>query len=207
MEMCKLLRQSTQTAHAQVESLPFTQAMARGDLSREQYLRAISAILPLHQRLEVELAENPEVTPYRPEMARSADLIADIRFWGGTMVEEFHPAISEWAMRLNALADLHSSAWLGALYVVEGSRLGSLMMARPLAKALGVPCELGNGLDYHLTGASHRMPAWKSLCAQMDAMVPTEEAAQIAVQGALATFQIFHDLYASLTEEPSLMSI
>ena len=80
----------------------------------------------------------------------------------------------------------HAAA-LGALYVVEGSRLGGVMLARRVADTLPAS----------YLGAKHERGEWRALLAAIEAEVGEERVAE-AVAGAHAAFA----LYAAAAGDP-----
>ena len=72
------------------------------------------------------------------------------------------------------------AAALGALYVVEGSRLGGVLLARRVATTLPAA----------YLGARHRQGEWRHLLAAIDATVGEDMVAE-AVTGAHAAFALY----------------
>lgn len=72
------------------------------------------------------------------------------------------------------------AAALGALYVVEGSRLGGIMLAR----------RVGDPLPSAYLGARHEQGEWRTLLAAIDDLVGEDGIAE-AVAGAHATFALY----------------
>ena len=79
------------------------------------------------------------------------------------------------------------AAALGALYVVEGSRLGGIMLARRVTDSLPAA----------YLGAKHEQGEWRALLATIDARIG-EAAIPEAIAGAHAAFA----LYAAAAGEP-----
>ena len=80
--------------------------------------------------------------------------------------------------------------------------MGSLFLAKSLARGLGVPAEPGCGLDYHLEGAAIRPRSWQSFKQQLDRIPFTTGQQTEIVDAAVATMQHLHGLYESCDVEP-----
>ena len=78
-----------------------------------------------------------------------------------------------------ALADA-DSGW-GALYVMEGSRLGGIMLAG----------RVGSEFPSAYLSARHAQGAWRALLFAIDAALVAPEAIERAVAGAKATFALY----------------
>ncbi|MBY0460520.1 MAG: biliverdin-producing heme oxygenase, partial [Gemmataceae bacterium] len=198
------LKSAIAGSHARIESLPLTTAMIGGQLGREAYLGLLAELESVHEPLEAELARHAGRVPiYRPDMARTEVLRRDRLALGGAgqlgapasdplaETRELIDRIREWA---NSDAVL----LLGVLYVFEGSRMGSLVLAKRLATSLGVPSEPGVGLDYHLDGAADRPRAWGRMKGALDALPLAPEQQDAVVAAATETMDRLCAIYAAL---------
>ena len=79
-----------------------------------------------------------------------------------------------------ALPHGEAAGW-GALYVMEGSRLGGIMLAR------SVPA----GMPAAYLGARHASGAWRNLLAAIDAAATSDAWIDAAITGARATFDLY----------------
>ena len=180
------LQAETQASHLTLEGrLPFGQA----DLTPEKYaqvLQAFSAVVPA---LEARLATLPISDAFDlPSRFRREALLADMQALGVAPL----PALHSWD-------DLTPAQGLGALYVLEGSRLGGAIIAREL-RALNLTPEHGAAYfapDPQLGGR------WKAFCAALEEQVAAEQGAGTQaddiVRGAEQTFQAFLDAWQSVT--------
>jgi heme oxygenase len=178
--------------------------MATGRIDRDTYAAGLGPLLALHKGLEAALAAAhgaPEVAAvYDPcRMTRGPLLAADRVALGevpapaaanvaiGRLADEFH----EWA-------EFRPWALIGALYVTEGSRMGSMLLARSLSAAFGVRPELGVGLDYHVAGIATRPADWQRFKAAVNAL-PLAPARAVEVLGAaVVTMNGLVEMYAAL---------
>jgi hypothetical protein len=99
---------------------------------------------------------------------------------------------------LEAIGQSHPAALVGALYVLEGSRMGSMMIGRQLAKAWQIPPVPGQGLDYHLDGIATRGAEWKAFRAAVDTHPAVQAVAEAVLQLATATMDGLLVLYSGL---------
>jgi heme oxygenase len=131
------------------------------------FLRAHARALPA---AEAALAARPGL----PDFRRRAPLLADDL----AALGEPAPAPLRFA-----LPEGEAAGW-GALYVVEGSRLGGIMLAR------SVPADLPAAY----LGARHRSGEWRTLLAALDqaaARAGTDRWIDEAIAGARATFDLY----------------
>ncbi len=165
MSLISLLRSRTAAAHETVDA-----AFGGFDLlDRAAYARFLTAhakALPIAEARAV--AVWPELRPRVPLLA-------------GDLAELGHAAP---LAATPAAANDDPRAW-GALYVVEGSRLGGGMLAR----------QVGEGLPTAYLAATHAPGEWRDIRSAIDAAGAgkDERWAEELVAGALETF----DLYAA----------
>ena len=102
------------------------------------------------------------------DRARAAVIERDLVALGAEPEAADHPATDDWLAAVGGHPE--PAAWLGVIYLFEGSRMGSMALLRPVARALGVPPAPGCGVDYHLDGAAGLMPRWQRFKAALDAL-------------------------------------
>jgi heme oxygenase len=192
------LRAATGETHARIEQLPLAAAMADGTVDRDDYVHLLRMLLGVHLGWEPCVAGSAACGHlWTPDMARVDAIRRDLTALGADPTPVSHPAARVWLAAAKEQAEVRPELWLGVLYLFEGSRMGSLAMARPLARALGVAPAPGNGLDYHLDGAAGRPMRFAKLKAAMDALALDRDEEQAAVRGAAATFQMLYRLYSA----------
>lgn len=199
MKLTDCLRQETRTLHQRLEQLPFAAAMVQGHVSRRAYGMLLGQLYYVHQTMEAALEQHTFTSPvYQQRLARGPIVLRDLNALGLPRPNHLLPETAELIACFHAWADRAPHALLGALYVFEGSRLGSMHLIGPLSQALAVAPELGRGLDYHLEGMAGRIPQWKAFQANLEAAANTEEQIAFVLEGATATFAGLCDLYAAL---------
>jgi heme oxygenase len=199
MDVLLRLREATAEIHRALEALPFATALVEGTVSRPAYAAALGQLWHVHHALEAELAGHLlGAVLFRPAMARCPALERDLAALGGAI-----PAVPDWAARqladrIRALGSASGWYLVGGLYVSEGSRMGSLYLLKPLARALAVPVAPGRGLDYHLDAAADRPAAWQEFRAALRSLALEPHDRDRLVEGAVATMKGLYDVYAAL---------
>lgn len=200
MDIMGQLRLAIDQTHQDIENLPYSRALLAGQLHRPAYLVSLGQLYHLHLNLECELGCHPQLlSVYRPGvMARGHLIERDLAALGG---QAGRPAAQTTRLitRFRAWSEEAPCALLGALYVFEGSRLGSLVLARSLARSLGVPAEPWRGLDYHIDAASERPRLWGEFKTAMNAVMLSDADRREVVDAAAATMSGLYDLYAALS--------
>lgn len=157
------LRATTGADHERVDA-----AFAGFDLAdREGYRGFLLAHARALPAAEAVLAAVPGLPAFRP---RTPLIAADLAAFGETM-----PAPLPFAVPGG-----DAGAW-GALYVVEGSRLGGTLLARSVAE----------GWPGGYLGAKHLSGEWRVLLAALDEAAVDDAWTQRAVEGARATFELY----------------
>jgi heme oxygenase len=197
MSLPDQLRTAISQLHQDIERTPLASAMMQSTLNRSTYAWWLYQIHSIHEVIESLVRELPffEQLPLVRAMDRTKDAAADIAelnvsgcHYNESYVEQF-------------LTDLESGAatkpWklLGAVYVLEGSRMGSLMLAKPIARALGVPPQMNVGLNYHLEGAAERPRLWQMFRGSLAQLSLTTEQQAEVQEVAIATMSCLYEMY------------
>lgn len=198
------MRAAISANHTAVEATPFATAMVSGRMTREHYAAALRGLHRLHAALESALATSQQCAAvaavYAPDRMNRADLIVgDLEALGFALdADEPNPEADELAAKFTRWAASAPHALLGALYVIEGSRMGSMVLARTLGPALGAGRGPGTGLDYHLDGIATRPQDWQRFRGTLAAL-PLSAAEQDAASAAAdETMQGLVAIYAAL---------
>ncbi len=199
LDLAGTLKTAIETLHRQIESTPYAQAIFTGSISPEDYARSLVQFLAIHESLEEQLAGHSELTIYDAEtMSRSATLRRDIAWWGGLVDECPMPATTNLIGSFEEWSAVSPIALIGALYVFEGSRMGSMILAGSLSRGLRVPAQPGKGLDYHVDGIADRPKNWRAFRESLNALELSPEDREILVASAVTTMSLLCDLYADL---------
>lgn len=204
MELLNRLRTAITDLHERIECLPLAAAMAQGTICREDYLALLDEMLAVHAALEDELGKHPALASVcdAPSMARCGAIRRDRAFLGGREPRPPLRATRHLAASLAGWSENAPEALLGALYVVEGSRMGSMVLFPALARALEVPAAPGYGLDYHCEGIESRPASWRRFKGALGACAFTPEQQDRVARGAAATMAGLYDLYSALGPAP-----
>ncbi|MGL4553825.1 MAG: biliverdin-producing heme oxygenase [Gemmataceae bacterium] len=194
------LQAAIRDLHTKIEELPVAQAMAGGTISRPEYGRLLVQMLHAHQALEAVLAEQPSLAGlYTPAMARTDDLLSDLAALGQPRGGRATPETLGFADEVAGWADDPSSL-AGCLYVLEGSRMGSMVLAPRLARAFGVPVAMGHGLDYHVRDLERRPVLWRGFKAALESLPLDAERLLAAAERTMFHLYVIYEASA----EPAL---
>jgi heme oxygenase len=198
MTLADQLRAAIRSHHDAIEETPLAVAMIRGTVTRDAYADWLGQMRHLHAGLEQTLADCAAVAAvYSPvEMTRSGMLERDMAVFGATEAPPWEPVarlterFAEWRV---------AAPWklIGVLYVLEGSRMGSMALLRPLAGAFGISPRPGVGLDYHLDGIATRPQKWQQFRAVLSTLPLTESQRADVTAAAVETMRALCELYTS----------
>ncbi len=200
------LRASISVQHETIENTPLSHAIIQAKISVADYGNLMRQMLEIHRSLEqqAKLAGLNEPL-YAPSMVRTPTISADLTALGfNEDTLSVLPETRQTINRMRQAAVENSMALLGVFYVLEGSRMGSLMIVKPLGIALNRELQPENGLDYHLAGAREtptRFRTWKSV---LDEYI-IARADQLAATTAAANFMNdLVDIYRAIPANPSV---
>lgn len=160
------LRKSISAEHDAIEQTPFSVALINGGLSRDVYALNLAQMLRIHHALEDRCEADSAFDAYFSAGMRRQEVIRrDLKQLG------FDPhsidLLDETQVIVRDISERHAVcplSLLGGIYVLEGSRMGSMVLAKPLAKCLQISGMPGSGIDYHVAGAREtpaRLKLWK----------------------------------------------
>lgn len=182
IELRARLREATAAAHERMHSHPGFGAAAAGHISRSAYRHLLQRLYGFHRAFERAMAAGAP-TRLGPR-GRSMWLVEDLRALGSAESEiAALPLCGEIAVpRSEAQA-------LGALYVLEGSTLGGVQIARALSASMPAPD--GAGRRFFLGyGAAHGA-MWRAFVEALESYANDPEGARQATEAAIATFDEF----------------
>ena len=135
------LKAATSLAHAQLQTTPFFVALPACQLPLESYVGQLRALAVIHAVLEPALAASSHpalVAVWRADMRKTPWLEQDLRYFAPRAVADLKEAVDE-ALRVAEQMRLWSVErplrLLGAVYVLEGSTLGGVLLGRQCARA------------------------------------------------------------------------
>jgi heme oxygenase len=193
------LRAAIAATHTSIEQTPLAAAMIGGTISRDEYADWLTSFAHLHAELESALADCPPAAGvYRPaDMARTPLLARDRQHFPLDPLDRVPPVAAELADHFGEWKATAPHKLLGALYVLEGSRMGSMALVRPLALAFGLTPQPGVGLDYHLDGIAARPQRWAEFRAVLAAVPLTDDQQADVCEAAVAVMKGLCELYST----------
>lgn len=180
-----------------MEETPLSQAILHETISRSSYAALLANLATLHASLEEELCrwcEGPPVSAlFHPGLCRSGCAREDLLFLGGSGSggEQGHRA----ADQLLRACGGDPGALTGVVYVLEGSRLGSTILCRKIAGALGLSLTDTDGLAYHLHRRELLGEDFRALVLGLESMERSFHDRVVA--GACSAFSCMKELYAN----------
>jgi heme oxygenase len=173
------LKSETATIHAAVEA---EIGLTDPNLQRDRYVDVLKRLYGFHAGLEPRLAVAIGDEAFLAPRRRLPDLARDLAHLGA---DDDLTRLAVWS---GGPAPGDGAGALGALYVVEGSRLGGLTVSRILEQRLGLS---GGGGYSYFAGSGREVGAlWRGLrerIAGMSAAVADDG----VIAGAIATFEAF----------------
>jgi heme oxygenase (biliverdin-producing, ferredoxin) len=200
MSTINRIRSAIAESHDSIEKTPFSIAMMSDFISASDYARGLAQLWRIHWALETGMRASDAIADFlKDEMCRTETIKRDLRslkfcthsFPAMPQTESIVKQMGTWTK--------HSPhALIGCLYILEGSRMGSLVIARPLSKALGIPAGEIAGLEYHVEGAAGTPARVRALKERIDSTpFAISETLQI-VDGAVQFMSMLNDLYAAI---------
>lgn len=149
------LRELIHPWHRQAEETEFARSMIDGSMSREAYVQNLLNLKAIHRLVESQVDRWPAFGQiFKVTMRRVTHLENDIAIFGGAG-QLPSPETQLFIEDCQGLIDNNLMSILGLLYVLEGSRMGSMFLLPCIMNALNLELKKGVGLDYHFIGASN----------------------------------------------------
>jgi heme oxygenase len=166
-------------------------------ITRESYARSLSQLWHVHSTLEHEISSHLCLTGFaNPDIIRLHSIQRDLAFLNGQL-EPAWPETDALCQQLRDWSQAEPYLLLGALYILEGSRMGSMVLVGPLSRALQVPMAPHQGLDYHLEGMERRPACWQRFKAALLALPLTPALQEKIIKAATLTMDALYRLYAA----------
>jgi heme oxygenase len=197
MSLLQTAREASGDLHGRIERTRLAGDLVAGRVSREDYSRLLVGLIHIHEAVEGRLHRPTLAALEHPNLRRLHIAQADHESLGGEN-EAAPEAIAPWEEALDLMNN--DWAWVGALYVLEGSRMGSRMLLKPIAAALGVEVAPGNGVDYHLSALGNAGQSWSIFKTFLESANPYAASRSAFADGVRQTFQMMHDMYVEIAE-------
>jgi heme oxygenase len=184
---------------------PFASARQIERISRDGYLAVLAQLGQIHAALEADASavELPsELMPPARALVIACDLAA-LGFDGDILLTEASVRLID---RFADWAAEEPTNLLGALFVLEGTRTGSITFVRALAEVLDVPLRPDAGIDYHLDGLAGRTYEWSLFKARLASLDLTEAQRDGICRAAAETMAALAEIYETSVDTPVLTS-
>jgi heme oxygenase len=197
------LREATREVHDQLETLPYFQALDRGELPMESYVGQLRAMAVLHGVLEHEIpnARDDRLNAvWMDNLRRFPQIQADLGFFASrTMLDiaAAHEAAGVLANHILRRSVEQPVSLLGYLYVLEGSIGGAKVLAPRFSQAFGL--DIHRGLAYLTWDHTVAGKRWRDFGERMNATPVNATESEAIIDAAQEAFagirQVFTALY------------
>ena len=198
-ELRHRLRAATAQIHERLHGHPGLGAAASGAIARADYGLLLARLWGFHTAFEQVLEDASRTLGLAIDMkarARAPMLEEDLATLGYSALQIARLPRCDAMLRLR-----NAPECLGALYVVEGSTLGGLQIARALCGLFDG--EDGAGRKFFLGyGAAHGA-MWRGFLDQLDVLSGDEAREAQAIEGAVRTFADFESWMNGWVEDPA----
>ena len=179
MQVTDLLKTNTAQYHDEIEAKLESKRLFDGTFTQDNYYKML---LVNHQFIK---AYETEIHSLLNE--NDLNLLNEINFNKLELIEKDLVELNLKPNELSPINKLENRAEaLGALYVIEGSMLGGMVIAKQLKKYPELETASFNYFGHY---GSHIGPIWKAFVAYMNDNLLTEEEMQSALEGALKAYQ------------------
>ena len=197
-ELRARLREATAQIHERLHGHPGLGAAASGSIGRDDYRLLLARLWGFHKAFEDaldEAARGLALDLVMADRARAPMLEADLQTLGLD-----RPTMLRLPRCDQMFQPRSEAAFMGSLYVVEGSTLGGVHIARALSGLFDGP--EGEGRTFFLGyGARHSL-MWRGFLARMDAFAGDKACEAAAIEGAVRTFADFEIWMDGWRREP-----
>ncbi len=189
------LRAATASAHQRMHVHPGFAKAAAGVIGPSEYRQLLARLFGFHEPFEGlvrQVASAVGAETVLEGRARTPSLLADLESLGLDRVAVArlprwippHPFASEGSL-------------IGALYVLEGSTLGGIQIARALNGRVGG--ETGEGRRFFLGHGDRQSVMWRDFVGRLESLSERPDQAALAIAAAVSTFEEFETWMAGWT--------
>jgi heme oxygenase (biliverdin-IX-beta and delta-forming) len=190
------LRLETRALHEQVEAQPYALAILDHSVTSTRYAAQLHAWYAVLIELERAIARDPQLRQVCHGWTPRSSWISEDLEHLDPHGHHHNMAAQQAAARMIAwLGDGDLTTRLGALYVLEGSAMGGLVLRRHLGQALGLE---EAGLRYHTGHGPMSAPLWVALKQRLDALPLEPHEQQRVIDAANAAFTHIGHIHAAL---------
>jgi heme oxygenase (biliverdin-producing, ferredoxin) len=199
MTLTQTIRAAIAQLHEAIEQTPFSVALMRGQLDAESYCTSLTQMWHIHAALE-RAALKPEIARFLSnEMVRTPAIERDLAHWSYPLRgADVFQATKDTVTKMAELTERQPLALLAHVYVLEGSRMGSMIIAKPLASSLGVLPIEGRGLDYHTEDMRQTPARFGAFKGRIDAAIAEAEQISLIADTAVDFMRSLNSIYQLL---------
>jgi len=180
------LKGGTKRWHTVVEKDTSMNRLLRADITLTEYCEIIRRLHSIHHVLEAQLSAYRPMQRELPTTKRSALLLSDIVYFGLTPIQpeqlEAYPLMPPITSR---------EAALGAMYVLDGSALGGMLIHKQLLNNLFRQRD-GGGLAFFGADPAAGMSQWIKFQTTLKKSLVFQDQVEEAVNAANRTFDYFY---------------
>ena len=198
------VREAIDPAHQAIEQTEFSKSLMDGRITRSAYCQYLTQMWHIHYQLEHYLPNCAAVSQYfESDMIRTPAIERDLFALGSAVeLQARMPQTLKIEEQMQVWARSAPYALLGSCYILEGSRMGSLMIGRALITHLHLSASSDGvetaGVEYHLHNAAHTPRRVKQLKSAIDAAGLAAVQEQELTSGACTFMSLLNDLYEQL---------
>jgi len=180
------MKSGTKRWHTIVEKDTAMNRLLRADITLAEYCEIVRRLHSIHQQLETQLSACPPMEKELPSTKRSALLLSDIMYFDLTPIQpeqfEDYPLMPPITSR---------EAALGAMYVLDGSALGGMLIHKQLLNNLFRQGDIG-GLAFFGADPTAGMSQWMKFQKPLERTLVFQDQVEEAVNAANRTFDYFY---------------
>lgn len=183
----KLLQDATAPVHQRLHHHPGLAAVASGTISRDDYICLLMRLYGFHRPFDDRVCDAGSVFETGLDLGmrkRAAHIAQDLATLGIDETE-----LADLPLCDDIVRPTSSGGLLGALYVVEGSTLGGLMLARALSSLFGP--ETMDGRRFFCGYGERHGAMWRDFVIRLEASAETPDQRTEIVNSATKTFHSF----------------
>lgn len=199
-DLRELLKAETADLHERLETLPFFRALHAGNLPKPAIVSFLRSLSIIHAVLEQSLSlvsSGPIAGLSQHAPPKVPLLVADLEALGAESLPSVTAAIQgalDYGAEMLRTAD-NPLTLVGALYVLEGSQNGGIVLKHAYAHCLSIPEDRLSYIGcYSNATAAH----WKAFCDSLDALALDDDQAKQVAQSAIHCFERIENICAAL---------
>ena len=202
-DMSSKLEQATRSAHDSLERVPYSIGLQMGDVPTDSVVGHLRALAIIYGALDGALAKASTGDRLqflgRCSAPRLPALMRDLSHFPPSKYRDIQPAIRaaiDLAGCIQRRSATDPASLAGYVYVLEGSRLGALSIAKDIDRILGLGP--GESLEYFRGLSGETAEHWKSTIEQLDAHLFDADVQRAVIDAACETFDGFIAIFGAL---------